>query len=249
MKTVLILSVLTIISLLSQRAVAKSSSHNQRGIFGNRNLQTEMLGGSTNISSSRNSSHASENHHNYHNSESETPIGVFIGVGCGILFIFAVLIYLLSKRKPMVDSTAPTQPRELVVTVPVIQPTESPVTSTQPIPVEESVRNSEQDETDPNPVQGLPPVQLEAFVSFEARGRPITNNNVVGLPSVGLSLLDPASPVSNSSPVHPRPSDIPARSVPVSANSSPLLGLHSDHSNSPNQLVRPRRRCINRQKN
>src|SRR3990167_6717428 len=245
MKTVLILSVLTIISLLSQRAVAKSSSHNQRGIFGNRNLQTEILGGSTNISSSRNSSHASENHHNYHNSESETPIGVFIGVGCGILFIFAVLIYLLSKRKPMVDSTASTQPIEPVVFVPVIQPTESPVTSTQPIPVEESVRNSEQDETDPNPVQGLPPVQLEEFVSFEARGRPITSYNMVDLLSPGQSFFDQASPASNSSLIHPRPADIPARSVPITANSSPLIGQQSDQSNTLNQLVRPRRRCIN----
>ena len=166
MKTVLILSVLTIISLLSQHVVSQSPSKNRK-ILDQRLMQIQQLGSSSNLTNSRNNSTATTRDHPQYQS-TDTPVGVFIGVGCGILLFFGILIYLLSKRKPKIENS---------------QVSQTPVLNTEQVEVQEASGKSEHNETDPNPVQGLPQLSLDALLSFEAPGSPKSPSNVLGVPA------------------------------------------------------------------
>src|SRR3990167_1644052 len=231
MKTVLILSVLTIISLLSHHVVSQSPSQTRERIRP-RFLQIQQLGSSSNLTNSRNNSTDTGRDHPQYQS-ADTPVGVFVGVGCGILLFFGILIYLLSKRKPKIENS---------------QALQSPVLNTEQVDAQDVSSKSAHDETDPNPVQGLRPLTLEALLSFEVAGSP-RSSNVLCVPEVTryFTYQDGSGP-SNGNPSSRPPAGserIPSLSPEaVTISETPTVQIIN-----PATQARTRGRRVNRQKN
>ena len=170
------------------------------------------------------------------NSSSDVPIGVWIGVGCGILGFFALLIYLLSKRQPQVGNA--TNPQ-------------SPVTMTEQVPIEESSGKSAQDETDPNPVQAYPALTLEAMLSFDEEALQNIGQNVVGMPMATRYYTYPGVRTTGAQSTEPGGTDQVQMRIIGDHQSPQLASMLSSSSPSPNlqPRVRLRKSRIKRSKN